>query len=383
MSNSRKKVLIVVSYFAPYISGVSEYARAVAKVLSEKHDVTVLTGRHKNDLPNIEKIDGYTIVRATPLFFLDKGYISIDLIRKFRQLASKSDVINIHFPMLECGLLSLISNKPIILTYQCDMAPVGGWMSRLAVKCVQLSGRIGLSRAHVVPVLSADYAQSSTILNMHQVKLKEIRPPNRFEVDLIPKFLIEREENKGSDAPFICGFVGRFVEEKGISTILDAAITMSQYNVVFWLAGDYESVAGGSIFVHLKSRIDCLGDRIKLLGKLNDDELVKFYSTIDVLLLPSINRFEAFGMVQMEAMEFGAMVVTSDIPGVRDVVRETEMGELCEPNSATSLASAIERVIIRRQVTSRTVVRQALRKKFANERFTDSYMRMITHIIQP
>jgi glycosyltransferase involved in cell wall biosynthesis len=260
------------------------------------------------------------------------------------------------------------------------MAPVGRWLSKLAVHSVQLSGLIGLRRAYVVPVLSSDYARSSKILDNYKNKLKEIRPPNRFEDDMVSQPVIEKEYSNANSAPFICGFVGRFVEEKGIDSILDAAINMSHRNVVFWLAGDYKSVAGGSIYSRLKQKIDFLGSRIKILGMLNDTELIKFYSEIDVLLLPSVNRFEAFGMVQMEAMGFGAMVVTSDMPGVRDVVCDTGMGELCAPSSAASLVSAIERVMDRRQATKRTDVQQALRVKYSNALFGASYIDAISCI---
>jgi len=55
MNIARKKILIVVNYFFPYVSGVSEYARAVARTLSSFHEVTVLTGRHDVTLTNFER----------------------------------------------------------------------------------------------------------------------------------------------------------------------------------------------------------------------------------------------------------------------------------------------------------------------------------------
>ena len=49
----------------------------------------------------------------------------------------------------------------------------------------------------------------------------------------------------------------------------------------------------------------------------SDDELWKLYNKLDVLLLPSVNSYEAFGLVQIEAMLAGALVVASYMRGVR------------------------------------------------------------------
>jgi hypothetical protein len=79
MTQPKKHILILCSYFFPYVSGVSEYARLLAETLAKSHKVTVLTAQHKKHLPSEETIDGYRICRAKPLMFIDKGYISIDL----------------------------------------------------------------------------------------------------------------------------------------------------------------------------------------------------------------------------------------------------------------------------------------------------------------
>ena len=51
-----------------------------------------------------------------------------------------------------------------------------------------------------------------------------------------------------------------------------------------------------------------------------------FYTCIDVLVVPSINSTEAFGLVQVEAMMMGVPVVASDLPGVRVPVQKQGWG---------------------------------------------------------
>lgn len=371
----KKRVLIVVNYFYPYVSGVSEYAREVAAGLSEKYDVTVLTGRHLPDLPEEELFEGFKVIRARPLFFLDKGYISFDFVATFARLAGQSDVVNLHLPMLESGLLAWLTSRPVLATYQCDMAVVGGLLRRLAVLGVRRSMRTALTRSRAVVVLSKDYASSSSVAHNFLDKVTEIAPPNRFENRALG-------DASRSQRPYlICGFVGRFVLEKGIEVIIDAARLLSHEPIEFWLAGDYKDVAGGSIYERIKDDVEALGARVRLIGRLSDDELIEFYRCIDVLLLPSTNRFEAFGMVQMEAMTFGATVVTSDMPGVRETVRKTKIGQLCEPGSATSLAHAILRARLEREKVSRSQVRGAVLREFGKSQFVHDYCILVDQLV--
>jgi glycosyltransferase involved in cell wall biosynthesis len=245
------------------------------------------------------------------------------------------------------------------------------------VQAVRVSGKIALLRAKRIIVLSLDYVRGSKVLDKYSRKLMEVFPPNRFEgccekkVDL-PVPLASKK--------LVFGFVGRFVEEKGIQVILDAATRFKGEDVVFWLAGDHQAVAGGTIFAKLKSSLDQLGEQVVLLGKLTDEQLAQFYKSIDILLLPSVNRFEAFGMVQLEAMSFGALVVTSDMAGVRESVRRTGMGELSSPGSVDSLVEAMRRALAKRSRISREEVVRSLRAHFANEDFKRAYSDLIEEI---
>lgn len=379
----KRRVLVVVNYFYPYLSGVSEYARFVASLLASHHDVTVLTGKHRSDLPNQEVMDGVTVIRCDPFVFLDKGYLSISFVRQFRRLANEHDIIHLHVPMLEAGLFGFLAPKPVLVTYHCDMAFIGGFISRLAVYAVRQSMALALTKAQAVVVLSLDYALSSPLAARHKNKLLEITPPNRFADSPMQETTTEHAVHTMplhgglSERPLTCGFVGRFVPEKGIDTIIAAAHILRDEPIQFWLAGDYENVAGGSIYCQIKEKIEGLDSKLRLFGRLSDQALCKFYSEIDVLLLPSTNRFEAFGMVQLEAMTFGATVVTSDMPGVRQTVRKTGLGQLCEPRSAESLAQAILRARQERAQLSRSEVKQRVLSHFNQNQLLQDYLSLV------
>jgi len=79
---------------------------------------------------------------------------------------------------------------------------------------------------------------------------------------------------------------------------------------------------------------------VLFLGNVSDTELMELYATCDSLVLPSLNRREAFGIVLLEAIAAGRNVVASDIPGVNEVA-SLGGGYLARPNDAQSLANSI------------------------------------------
>ncbi len=69
-----------------------------------------------------------------------------------------------------------------------------------------------------------------------------------------------------------------------------------------------------------------------------------FYASLDAFVFPSINRLEAFGIVQMEALSAGVPIVASNLPGVRTIVLETGCGILTEMGDVADLARAMNEI---------------------------------------
>ena len=58
------RVLIALTDYRPYISGLTIYAERVARSLAQRgHAVTVLTSRHLASLPQQEMLDGVQVYR--------------------------------------------------------------------------------------------------------------------------------------------------------------------------------------------------------------------------------------------------------------------------------------------------------------------------------
>ncbi len=84
-----------------------------------------------------------------------------------------------------------------------------------------------------------------------------------------------------------------------------------------------------------------LSERVKLIGRVSDDDLPKWYSACTVMAYPSL--YEGFGLPPLEAMACGAPVVTSNATSLPEVVGDA--GLMVTPTDAPALADALHRVL--------------------------------------
>jgi glycosyltransferase involved in cell wall biosynthesis len=103
-----------------------------------------------------------------------------------------------------------------------------------------------------------------------------------------------------------------------------------------------------------------------------------FYAACDVLSLPSDT--ECFALVQVEAMRCGTPVVATDIPGAREVVKVTGMGEIVPPRDPEAMGQAIVRVFDNRDRYVKPL--SEIDKAFNFEETVDRYERHLRQAAQ-
>jgi glycosyltransferase involved in cell wall biosynthesis len=146
----------------------------------------------------------------------------------------------------------------------------------------------------------------------------------------------------------VVGFAARFAYEKGAGYLINAIphILKEIPDVRILFAGPYgQDVIGETIWDDLQPLIRQYEPYLTFLGTLNPAEMADFFALCDVVTVASINSTESFGLVQVEAFMCGTPVVATDLPGVRQPVTMTGMGEIVPVAAARSLAEGIIRVL--------------------------------------
>lgn len=326
-------VCIVLTYYSPYVSGLTNVARDLAEGLAKRGQrVTVIASQHDSSLPSESLLNGVRVLRVPVSFRIGKGVVCPSLLRTVRAESARSRVLNIHAPMLEAGLIALVSKCPVVTTYQCDVSLPPTIFGRLQNTMLDFSMRLAARRSYCVTVSSEDYANHSRLSGILQRRMVAISPTCHLRKLGNPGF----RDGSGLHV----GFLGRIVEEKGVEYLVEGFRSLPYPDARLLIAGDFDRIAGGGVIERVRQRID--GDpRIRLLGFLRDDELDDFYASLDVFALPSVNPFEAFGIVQVEAMMLGLPVIATDMPGVRQPVLRTGMGCIVPVRSADAIRNAL------------------------------------------
>src|SRR3990172_2196147 len=120
------KVLSVLTYYLPHVSGLTIYVERVSRALVQRgHQVTVLTSHYGREIARNENIAGVDVVRAPVLLRASKGVVMPTFPWEVYRLAKECDVVNIHLPQVEAAEVAFISRflarKPIVITYHCDI----------------------------------------------------------------------------------------------------------------------------------------------------------------------------------------------------------------------------------------------------------------------
>ena len=174
----------------------------------------------------------------------------------------------------------------------------------------------------------------------------------------------------------------RLATEKGVEYLLEAMpeILKQHPTARVLYMGQYQNVIGEEAYYQkLAPMIAELGNHWTFLGNLPAAELTAFYQKCEVTILPSINRTEAFGIVQVESMSCGTPVVASDLPGVRQPVKLTGMGRLVPPVDSHALAQAIIELLDHPESYQGDV--NAVIKQFAPQRIAEEYEQLFIEVI--
>ena len=380
------KILLVLTYYHPHVSGLTIYVQRLATALARKgHRVTVLTSRYDPALPAEEVIDGVHVVRAPVLFRISKGVIMPTFPLLAWRYIRQHDVVSVHLPQFEASLLGLLgrlARRPLVLTYHCDLQLPKGWFNRVVDRVVFASNYLAGHLAQAAVAYTQDFAQHSHFLSRFLDKVRVIPPPVIMPAPDLTGVEAFRAQHDLVDRQVI-GMAARLATEKGVEVLIEAMPRLLQafprLKVLF--AGQYEDVMGEEAYYRrLMPMIDHLGsEHWEFLGMLPQAQMPAFFAACDVLVVPSLNSTESFGLVQVEAMLCGTPSIASNLPGVRQPPLVTGMGEVTEIGDSDALAEAIIRIIQDPEDYARP--RQVIEDTFSLERTVTSYEALFEELV--
>jgi glycosyltransferase involved in cell wall biosynthesis len=133
--------------------------------------------------------------------------------------------------------------------------------------------------------------------------------------------------------------VGRLETTKGFDLLVEAFASLADVDAALVLVGDG---AQRDALRALGDRLD-LGDRLQLVGPLDEAGVHAWMRRADVVVVPS--RKEAFGIVALEAWRAGTPLVATSLGGPASFVTDGVDGLLVDPVNTAALAHAVESVL--------------------------------------
>ena len=326
-----KKIALISATFPPYAGGTGNVCAAHAKQLSViGYDVHVFTPGLSVEA---NKLQNYTIHRLHSMVKFGNAFFLPQLLWRLRTY----DLIHWHYPLFGgefTALAAYIWNIPLIITYHQDVV-LQGWRNSIVNILERTFGIRALKSARRVLYSSEDYAQQSKFYGeLDNAKIGII--PNGVDTQtFIPKAslgdkpfkaLLVANLDKAHYFKGVPNFIRAIAETKGIQALI---------------------IGDGSLKESYIKMVETyrLGDRLTILGRVNNDQLVQYYQMSDVTILPSITTGEAFGLVLLESLACATPVIASNLPGVRTVVESNKDGFLVRPNDIADLKDKIQMMI--------------------------------------
>lgn len=176
--------------------------------------------------------------------------------------------------------------------------------------------------------------------------------------DLSHLFVPAPARVSGGDAQRIV-FVGRLVQKKGVSVLLNALKILRQRfpSASLTIAGD------GPLRHSLEREAASLGLRecVSFLGTIPHKDMAALYHGAALAVFPFVvasdGDQEGLGLVMVEAMGCGCPVIASDLPAVRDVVADGQTGLLVPAGDVNALAEAVGDMLSNREETQLMALR--------------------------
>jgi glycosyltransferase involved in cell wall biosynthesis len=229
-------------------------------------------------------------------------------------------------------IVKLFSGNKLVVTYEWDYANTTRQNENSGLKhwLPPILERMGMLSADLIMVTTESLQDY-----VHQMYAKP--------TVLLPNW-VDRSEIQGKgyvrDKDLIL-FAGRLVWSKGVDVLLDAFRKIKQEypKMRLVICGDGEERE----ILKQKVTVEAIRD-VEFTGVLPNTEVLNLMQRANYFVLPTVNT-EGHPKVLIEAMACGAICIGSDIPGIRDIIKDKRTGVLVRPNDSNGLYLVIKQLI--------------------------------------
>lgn len=336
------KILVICHEFPPVGGGGGKAAEDICKNLNSLgHEVTVLTSYHgglsREELSTAGKIIRIPVGRKHAFkatIFDMANYLLVGFWRGLKLIISwKPDLVHVHFAVPGGALawmLNKITGLPYVLTVHLGDVPGGspkkteGWFRWV----YPFTPPIWNSAARVVAVSEF----TKTLAQKHYQTDIEVIPNG---VDLAE---LDPGDIRANDPPRIV-FAGRFVPQKNTSMIVKVLAEIKNLEWDCVMIGDGETRSEN---IQEISKLG-LERRVQFPGWVTPEQVVEYYKSGDILLMPSL--WEGLPVVGVQALAMGLAIVSSPAGGFIDLVEDGKNGFLIRGYDLKDWSRAMEELL--------------------------------------
>lgn len=300
------RIVFVTGHYRPFAGGVETHVEQIASRLAARgDDVTVLTQADDRSVPSHEVLEGVLVRRFAVPVRSRHFAVSPALGRALRAQRQEWDIVHVHGYHSVVPLVAVIAGAgPLVFTPHYHGTGHSPFRKLLHVPYRHLGARITRWSRRVISVSEAERALF--ISHFPGASGKTTVIPNGVDLDKLSAALpFPKEKTTIVSA-------GRLETYKHVEATLEA---MAE------LGGDYQLIVTGDgpdrARLEMTSQKLGLADTVHFLGRIDSDDLYRWYRSADVYVSMSSN--EAMGIAILELLACGARVVASDIPAHREV----------------------------------------------------------------